>query len=126
MPPQMTDGRVVEHPGGGNDGEIVSQVSAAEMSIRRKGKRMATEVRLYKINRGMMDSWLKAFEEKIMPTSAQFGIRIHAAWVNRPQNEFIWIRSYDNAEQLDVYYKSPERAAYGEHVGSHIAKIEVR
>jgi quinol monooxygenase YgiN len=87
---------------------------------------MATEVRLYTINRGMLDSWLKAFKEKIMPTSAQFGIRIHAAWVNRPQNEFIWIRSYDSAELLDAYYKSPERAAYGEHVGSHIAKIEVR
>lgn len=87
---------------------------------------MATEVRLYTINRGMMDSWLTAFKEHIMPTSAKFGIRIHAAWVNRPQNEFIWIRSYDSAELLDAYYKSPERAAYGEHVGSHIAKIEVR
>ena len=87
---------------------------------------MATELRLYTINRGMLDSWLKAFEEHIMPTSAQFGIRIHAAWVNRPQNEFVWIRSYDSAEQLEAYYKSPERASYGAHVGSHIAKTEVR
>lgn len=87
---------------------------------------MATEVRLYTINRGIMDSWLTAFKEHIMPTSAKFDIRIHAAWVNRPQNEFIWMRSYDSAELLDAYYKSPERAAYGEHVGSHIAKIEVR
>ena len=87
---------------------------------------MATEVRLYTINRGMMDSWLTAFKEKIMPTSAQYGVRIHAAWVNRPQNEFIWLRSYDSAEQLEAYYKSPERAEYGEHIGSHIAKTEVR
>jgi hypothetical protein len=36
------------------------------------------------------------------------------------------IRSYDSAEQLEAYYKSPERAAYGEHIGSHIAKTEVR
>ena len=96
------------------------------MPNRRKGRRMATEVRLYTVNRGMMDSWLTAFKEKIMPTSAQYGIRSHAAWVNRPQNEFIWLRSYDSAEQLEAYYKSPERAAYGEHIGSHIAKIEVR
>ena len=87
---------------------------------------MVTEVRLYTINRGMMDSWVSVFKEKIMPTSAQYGVTIHAAFVNRPQNEFIWIRSYESAEKLDVYNKSPERAAYGQLTGSHIAKIEVR
>jgi hypothetical protein len=87
---------------------------------------MTTEVRLYTINRGMMDSWLNVFKEKIMPTSAQYGINIHAAFVNRPQNEFIWIRSYEGADKLDTYNKSPERAAYGQLTGSHIAKIEVR
>jgi len=66
------------------------------------------------------------FKEKIMPTSAQYGVNIHAAFVNRPQNEFIWIRSYESTEKLDVYNKSPERAAYGQLTGSHIAKIEVR
>ncbi len=38
----------------------------------------------------------------------------------------IWSGTYDSADQLEAYYKSPERAAYGEHIGSHIAKIEVR
>ncbi len=61
-----------------------------------------------------------------MPTSAQYGIHIHAAWVNRPQNEFIWVRSYENAEKLDAYNKSPERAAYSGITGPHVAKIEVR
>jgi quinol monooxygenase YgiN len=87
---------------------------------------LVTEVRLYTINRGMLDSWLSVFQEKIMPTSAQYGVNIHAAWVNRPQNEFIWVRSYENAETLDAYNKSPERAAYSETTGSHVAKIEVR
>ena len=87
---------------------------------------MVTEVRLYTINRGMLDSWVSVFKEKIMPTSAQYGVKIHAAWVNWPQNEFIWVRSYESAEKLDIYNKSPERAAYGQLTGSHIAKIEVR
>ncbi len=87
---------------------------------------MTTEVRLYTINRGMMDSWLAAFNEHIMPTSAKFGIKIHAAWVNRPQNEFVWVRSYDSQEKLDTYMASPERAAYNGITGPHIAKTEVR
>lgn len=87
---------------------------------------MATEVRLYTINRGMMDSWLEAFNKHIMPTSAKFGIKIHAAWVNRPQNEFVWIRSYDSQDKLDTYMASPERAAYNNITSPHIAKTEVR
>jgi quinol monooxygenase YgiN len=85
-----------------------------------------TEVRLYTINRGMLDSWVKVFQEKIMPTSAAYGIRIHAAWVNRPQNEFIWIRSYDSPDKIEAYNTSPERAAYSQETGSHVAKTEVR
>ncbi len=74
----------------------------------------------------MMDSWLSVFKEKIMPTSAQYGIRIHAGWVNRPQNEFVWVRSYESAEKLNAYNTLPERAAYSDLTGSHLAKIEVR
>ena len=87
---------------------------------------MVTEVRLYTINRGMMDSWLAVFKEKIMPTTAQYGVNIHAAWVNRPQNEFVWVRSYESAEKLNAYTTSPERAAYSDLTSSHIAKLEVR
>ncbi len=87
---------------------------------------MVTEVRLYTINRGMLDSWVSVFKEKIMPTSGQYGVHIHAAWVNRPQNEFVWVRSYEDAETLNTYNNSPERAAYSELTSSHVAKIEVR
>jgi quinol monooxygenase YgiN len=74
----------------------------------------------------MMDSWLSVFKERIMPTSAQYGITIHVAWVNRPQNEFIWVRSYESAEKLQADNTSPERAAYSELTSPHVAKIEVR
>ena len=87
---------------------------------------LITQLRLYTVNRGMMDSWLKAFEEHIMPTSAKFGIKINVAFVNRPQNEFIWVRSFESEEALAKYENSPERAAYSGITGPHIAKIEVR
>ena len=38
---------------------------------------MVTQVRIYTINRGMLDSWIKQFNEKIVPTSAKFGINVN-------------------------------------------------
>jgi hypothetical protein len=87
---------------------------------------MVTQVRIYTINRGMLDSWIQLFNEKIVPTSARFGVTVVGAWVNRPQNEFIWVRTFENEDVLKVYENSPERAAYSPQTGSHIAKIEVR
>jgi NIPSNAP len=87
---------------------------------------MVTQVRIYTINRGMLDSWIKLFNEKIVPTSAQFGIDIVGAWANRPQNEFIWVRKFESEEKLKAYESSPERATYTPQTGPHIAKIEVR
>jgi len=87
---------------------------------------MMTQVRIYTINRGMLDSWITLFNEKIVPTSAKFGVKVVGAWVNRPQNEFIWVRTFESEEALEVYEKSPDRAAYTGQTGPHIAKIEVR
>ena len=87
---------------------------------------MITQVRIYTINRGMLDSWIKLFNEKIVPTSASYGVHVVGAWVNRPQNEFIWVRTFDTEETLHKYEESPERAVYRGETGSHIAKTEVR
>jgi len=85
-----------------------------------------TQVRIYTINRGMMDSWVKVFNEKIVPTSASYGVKVTGAWVNRPQNEFVWVRTYESEDVLKKYETSPERAAYSGETGPHIAKTEVR
>jgi hypothetical protein len=87
---------------------------------------MVTQVRVYTINRGMLDSWVKLFNEKIVPTSAQYGVNVVGAWVNRPQNEFVWVRTFDSDETLKTYEASSERATYSPMTSSHIAKIEVR
>jgi hypothetical protein len=87
---------------------------------------MPTQVRIYTINRGMLDSWVELFNAKIVPTSAKFGVRVIGAWVNRPQNEFIWVRTFDTEEQLKTYEASAERATYHGDTGKHLAKTEVR
>ena len=87
---------------------------------------MVTQVRIYTINRGMLDSWIKLFNEKIVPTSAKYGVNVVGAWANRPQNEFIWVRTFESDEKLKIYETSPERALYTPETGPHLAKIEVR
>tara|TARA_B100000949_G_C13829939_1_gene264066 strand:- start:72 stop:227 length:156 start_codon:yes stop_codon:yes gene_type:complete len=43
---------------------------------------MVSQLRIYVINRGMMDSRLKLFEEHIWPLSRKLGTPVECAWVN--------------------------------------------
>ena len=76
----------------------------------------------------MMDSWLAAFNEHIMPTSAKFGIKINVAFVNRPQNEFIWVRTFADESDREAKQKAfrEAAAAAGVQLGGNVAKMEIR
>ena len=91
---------------------------------------MVSQLRIYTINKGMMDSWLKVFEERIRPLHEQKGIPIGPTWVNAARTEFIWVRSFESedviAQKEAEYYGSQERKALGDLPGTHIAKTEVR
>ena len=91
---------------------------------------MVSQLRIYTINRGMMDSWINLFEEKLRPGHEKHGISIESTWVNMDKTEFIWVRSFESLDDIPVkereYYSSPERLAIGEEPQKHIAKIEVR
>jgi hypothetical protein len=55
---------------------------------------------------------------------------VERTWVNADRTEFIWVRSFNSAEEIpakqEAYFASPERSALGDLPTSHIAKIEVR
>ena len=91
---------------------------------------MLTDVRIYTVNRGEMDDWLRLWTEQIAPLHARLGMNIEGAWVNRPQNEFVWARSFedeaDQQEKMKQFYESPERQALGDKLRAHIAKVEIR
>lgn len=91
---------------------------------------MVSQLRIYTINPGMMDSWLKLFEESIRPVHSKLGMPVERTWVNAEANEFVWIRSFKNAEEIpskeEAYFASPERKALGDTPQKHIAKMEVR
>ncbi len=91
---------------------------------------MVSQLRVYTINRGMMDSWLQLFEEHIRPVHSRLGMPVERTWVNADRTEFLWVRSFKNAEEIPdkeaAYFSSPERTALGDRPQQHIAKMEVK
>ena len=78
---------------------------------------MVAQLRIYTINRGMMDSWLRLFNEHIQPLHERLGIPVQNSWVNADRTEFIWVRRFNNVEEIPAkeaeYFASPERTALG-------------
>ncbi len=66
----------------------------------------------------------------MLQSHAKYGIKIIGAWVNRPQNEFVWVRVFEDEADMEAknkaYSSSPERKALGDLPGQHEAKLEVR
>ncbi len=91
---------------------------------------MVSQLRIYTINPGMMDSWLKLFEEHIRPVHGRLGMPVERSWVNAENNEFVWVRGFRDAEEIpakeEAFFASPERQALGDTPQKHIAKLEVR
>ena len=91
---------------------------------------MIAQVRIYTINKGEMDAFLKHFTEEVKPLHDKLGIQITSMLVNRAQNEFIWVRTYADEADRDAKTKAfqgaPERAAMGRRLGGNVAKMEVR
>ena len=50
---------------------------------------MISQLRMYTVNRGMMDQWVKHFNEVLIPMQEKHGIKIDGTWVNEDNNQFI-------------------------------------
>ena len=89
---------------------------------------MLSQIRIYTINKGEMDAFLKHFKEEVMVLHERIGLPIAGTWVNRPQNEFIWVRNYTDKADLEAKGKAfqAEVAKSGIKLGGNVAKMEVR
>jgi len=83
---------------------------------------------MYTINRGQMDDFLKHFKEQVLPLHEKVGLPVVATYLNRPQNEFIWVRTFTDAADRDAKQKAFQdaRAAAGVELGLNVAKMEIR
>ncbi len=91
---------------------------------------MTSQLRMYTINRGMMEEWVKLFTETLVPMQEKHGIKIEGMWVSEDSTQFIWIRSFTNSEDVKAkeaaFYGSPEWNAVMDHTRSHIARTVVQ
>lgn len=89
---------------------------------------MVTQLRIYTINKGRLDDFVKAWREGVSPLRQKFGFKIEGAWIIKERNEFVWMMSYDGPADWDTqdaaYYASPERAALNPDPAQYIAKAE--
>lgn len=90
---------------------------------------MVYQLRTYTVNRGMMDAWVDLFNNKLVGIQEKYGISIDGMWVNQDANQFIWIRSFPNADEVApreaAFYASPEWNEVVDHARSHLARIQV-
>ncbi len=93
------------------------------------GPEKVSQLRMYTVNGGMMDQWVKLFTETLVPLQENLGMKIDAMWVNGDKNQFIWIRSFADAEDLKAkeaaFGASPDWQAMRENAGSHLARLDV-
>jgi hypothetical protein len=91
---------------------------------------MFYQLRTYTVNLGMMDQWVQHFNEKVIGVMEKAGITVEGAWVNEDKNQFIWIRSFPSAAEVEpreaAFYGSDEWKAIVDHTRSHLARISVK
>jgi hypothetical protein len=89
---------------------------------------MIHQMRIYTINRGAMDEFLTHFHDQTMPLHQKVGIDIVTTLVNRPQNEFIWVRTFADEADRDAKQAAFQQAARdaGVVLGGTVAKMEIR
>ncbi len=90
---------------------------------------MISQLRIYTINKGMTDQWVKHFTEVLVPMQENLGIKIGGMWVNEDNNQFIWIRSFADSEDATAadatWGASTDWQALRENARSHLARVDV-
>ena len=74
---------------------------------------MEIQLRDYRIQPGHMDDWIAGRERGIGPLRQQEGFQIVGAWVDRPNDRFVWLVGYPGVDGFEAaeerYHALPER-----------------
>ena len=88
------------------------------------------EVRVYRINPGMMDGFVKFMGEKLVPYEERMGMQMLGHFVAEEENTYVWIRTYPDMETQarisdEMHATAEWRESIAPEVGQYIDKIEV-
>ncbi len=90
---------------------------------------MIHELRIYRFHQGTKATFLREFR-KAQRFMAKYGITFVAAWESDREDEFVWLRSFDNArardQAIEAYYSSPEWLKIVDALRATIKRREVR
>ena len=64
----------------------------------KRGDEKNSQLRIYTVNRGMMECWVEVFAETGVKLHEDVGIKVEGSWVNEANDQYIWIRSFDDHE----------------------------
>lgn len=72
---------------------------------------MIIELRMYHIQPGQRDAYVKFFEEDVIPSQAVEGVGILGSFVNaQDEDQFVWIRRFESEEAREhfdqTYYET--------------------
>ncbi len=85
-------------------------------------------MRIYTINRGQMDEFVRAWREGVVPVRQKVGFTIQKAWIVRETNQFIWVLGYSGPDEWAAkdaeYFNSPERKNMHPDPAQYIARSE--
>ncbi len=89
---------------------------------------MVAQLRVYTVNRGKMQDFVRAWRDGVYPLRLKHGFRITGAWVIEETNQFVWLMSYAGPEAWDdkerAYYESPERTSLAPDPTHYVARAE--
>jgi len=88
-----------------------------------------TQLRIYTVNRDTMDGWIAWWHKYPKTIGESVGQKVTGGWTNEDRSEFVWMRSYANAEDAKVkdaaFATHPEWVRIRPEPREFIAKAEV-
>src|SRR5687768_17538992 len=75
---------------------------------------MTTQVRVYRITPGELQTFVREWHEHIAPLRARHGFVVEHAWASEEEDTFVWVLRFDGddwAAADRAYYDSDERLA---------------
>ena len=90
---------------------------------------MIAQLRVYTINLGQMDAWLKIFHAEAMPLIRKHGMDVDGMWTDLPRERFIWFRTYQDEADMErrdaAFYGDPEWLKLMDRIRAHEAHREI-